>query len=160
MANFTCCSIGYLSCLVISGLLAIGCSWDSEEIAEYGMNSSVNQERSVTQNQKTIEWSDFSAVKLSSTISDSRSAIVYVGYPFSFPPEWFSRMLGAPLEDVDYFKIEVEWSEPSRGNPFYADFGMSKDGAIYVVFPDGKIEKFEFREMEGAIIAGSLKKEP
>jgi len=45
------------------------------------------------------------------------------------------------------FQIEAAWSNPRSGNPFFDDFGMSKDGSVVVVLPDGTKQYFPFLRM-------------
>jgi len=160
MPNLNGCSIVTMFCVVLVGAFAIGCVRYTEDKGKHGSDVNDEQNPIITLQRNEITWSEFTADRLKSTINNGRCAIVYVGYPFSMSPEVFSTILGKPLEGVDYFQIEADWSDPGKGNPFYNDFGVFKDGSVVVVFPDGTAQNFKFIELHRVDIAGILKKDP
>lgn len=82
--------------------------------------------------------SEFSPDRFEATISNERCAIIYRGYyPFSIhSPNAFAKLLLPSLKNTDYYRYDAEWGNPSVA-PFYQDFGLSKDGTVVVVLPNG-----------------------
>jgi hypothetical protein len=82
--------------------------------------------------------SEFSTERFEATISNDRCAIIYRGYyPFSInSPNAFAKLLLPLFKETDYYRYDAEWGNPSVA-PFYHDFGLSKDGTIVVVLPNG-----------------------
>lgn len=82
--------------------------------------------------------SEFSPEQFEATISNQRCAIIYRGYyPFSIhSPNAFAKLLLPSLKNADYYRYDAEWGNPSVA-PFYQEFGLSKDGTVVVVLPNG-----------------------
>lgn len=142
------------------GIITISCAEGNNQEKMHSSVANAHQDPVVMHQDNEIVWTDLIAENFESTINRGRIAIVYIGYPFSMPKETFSTILGTPLEGVDYYQIEADWIDPSKGNPFYNDFGVRKDGCLVVVLPDGRTQKFDFRDFSRARLISFLEERP
>jgi hypothetical protein len=101
--------------------------------------------------------SKFSPERFEATISNERCAIIYRGYdPFSIhSPKAFAKLLLPPFENADYYRYDAEWGNPSVA-PFYHEFGLSKDGTVVVVLPNGDKRCFSLSSFSRSDVLGYI----
>lgn len=114
-------------------------SCNSDKIATFDNNkehASTEELESVATDE--LFRSEFSTERFEASISSGRCAIIYRGYyPFSIgSPNTFAKLLMPPFQNTDYYRYDAEWGNPSVA-PFYQEFGLSKEGTVVVVLPNG-----------------------